>query len=67
MIVKIAIVRFFKHMEAGLVPLLGTGLLICTVLLLGLALPTTFREAKQHCELMTRNYRKAGKIIYQYT
>jgi len=45
LIVKIAVVRFFKHMEATLVPMLGTALLICTVLLLGLALPTTFREA----------------------
>ncbi len=45
LIVKVAVVRFFKHMEATLAPMLGTSLLLCTVLLLGLALPTTFREA----------------------
>ena len=45
LLIKIVIVRFFKHMEAILAPALGTGLLICTLLLLGLALPTTFRES----------------------
>ena len=44
LIIKIMIVRFFKHMEATLAPMLGTGLLVCTLLLLGLALPTTLRE-----------------------
>ena len=44
LVVKISVVRFFKHMEATLVPFLGTLLFICTVLLMGLALPNTFRE-----------------------
>jgi len=46
--IKIVVVRFFKHMESQLAPILGTGLLNCTLLLLGLALPTTFREAFLH-------------------
>lgn len=45
LIVKIVIVRFFKHMESTLAPLLGTSLLICTLLLTGLALPYAAREA----------------------
>lgn len=45
LLVKLAIVRFFKHMEAKLVPILGTGLFICTLLLVGLALPLNLREA----------------------
>ncbi len=45
LIVKIAIVRYFKHMEGPLVPILGTGLFISTVLVVGLALPFSFREA----------------------
>ena len=45
LIIKVVIVRFFKHLEARLAPALGTSLLVCTLLLLGLALPTTFREA----------------------
>jgi mono/diheme cytochrome c family protein len=45
LIAKIAIVRFFKHLEGKMVPFLGTGLLICTVLLIGLSAPFAFREA----------------------
>lgn len=42
--VKIAIVRLFKHMEAVLVPALGTAIFIGTLLMIGLALPTSLRE-----------------------
>ncbi len=45
LIVKIMVVRFFKHMESHLAPLLGVSLLICTLLLTGLALPYSAREA----------------------
>src|SRR5579862_8560278 len=37
LLVKIVIVRFFKHLEGTLAPFLGTLLLICTILLLGLS------------------------------
>ena len=43
--IKVAIVRFFKHMESTLIPLLGTALLVCTILLIGLSAPFAFREA----------------------
>lgn len=44
LLVKIAIVRYFKYMEATLVPMLGTALLICTALLVGLSVPFVFKE-----------------------
>lgn len=55
LLVKIVIVRFFKHLESKLVPTLGTGLLVCTVLLIGLAVPVTIREA-----ILLRNAREGG-------
>ena len=43
-LVKIAILRFFRHFEESM-PYIGTCLLICTYLLIGLSVPFTFREA----------------------
>jgi len=45
LILKIAIVRFFKHMEAKLAPTLGVGLFLCSFLLIALVLPFSLREA----------------------
>jgi mono/diheme cytochrome c family protein len=47
-IVKVTIVRFFKHLESTLVPFLGTGLLICTCLLVGLSVPFALKETYLH-------------------
>jgi len=44
LIAKVSIVRFFKHLESTLVPFLGTGLLICTFLLIGLSVPFALKE-----------------------
>ncbi len=44
LVIKIAIVRFFKHLESTLAPFLGTLLLICTIVLIGLSVPTALRE-----------------------
>ena len=43
LIVKVSILRFFRHLEEWM-PYLGTGLLLCTVLLLGLSLPFAYKE-----------------------
>jgi mono/diheme cytochrome c family protein len=43
LIIKLSIIRFFRHLEEWM-PYLGTLLLLCTVLLLGLSLPFTFKE-----------------------
>lgn len=42
LLVKIVIVRYFKHMEGVLAPALGTGLLVSTVTLIGLSAPFAF-------------------------
>lgn len=43
LLVKIAIMRFFRHLEEWM-PYLGTLLFACTVLLLALSLPSALRE-----------------------
>ena len=43
LLVKIAILRFFRHFEETM-PYIGTALLICTYLLIGLSVPFTLRE-----------------------
>jgi mono/diheme cytochrome c family protein len=48
LVVKIAIVRFFKHLESTLVPFLGTGLFVCTFLLIGLSVPFALKEISLH-------------------
>ncbi len=47
-IVKLSIVRFFKHLESTLVPFLGTALFICTFLLIGLSVPFALKEVYLH-------------------
>lgn len=42
-LVKIAILRFFRHFEEAM-PYIGVTILICTYLLIGLSVPFTFRE-----------------------
>jgi mono/diheme cytochrome c family protein len=43
LVIKIAIVRYFKHLEGTLIPLLGTSVMVCTVLVLGLSVPFSLR------------------------
>lgn len=43
LLVKISIIRFFRHLEE-LMPALGIALLICTFLITGLSLPFVFKE-----------------------
>ena len=42
-LVKVAILRFFRHFEEAM-PYIGVSLLICTYLLIGLSVPFTLRE-----------------------
>ena len=43
LLVKIAILRFFRHFEEWM-PFLGTVILFCTVLLIGFSVPFVFKE-----------------------
>lgn len=69
--VKIAIVRFFRHLQSSLVPFLGTALLICTVLLIGLSVPFAFREtylrrqAKRGGIFSTENLERVRGLLAQ--
>jgi mono/diheme cytochrome c family protein len=65
LLAKIAIVRFFKHLEGKMVPFLGTGLLICTVLLIGLSAPFAFREAylARHMVFTAENLERLGQQL----
>lgn len=45
LILKIAVVRFFRRLEQTLVPSLGTSVLIGSVVLIGISVPSAFREA----------------------
>ena len=48
LLVKLSIVRFFKHLESTLVPFLGTVMFICTFLLIGLSVPFALKELYLH-------------------
>jgi len=48
LLVKVAVVRFFKHLEAKLLPALGTALLLCTVVLIGLSVPFALQQWLQN-------------------
>lgn len=43
LLIKISILRFFRHFEAWM-PALGIGILLCTTLLLALSIPAALRE-----------------------
>src|SRR5437867_2161171 len=47
-VVKVAIVRFFKHLESQLVPFLGIALFVCSFLLVGLSIPFAMKELYLH-------------------
>ena len=44
LLIKVSILRFFRHFEEAM-PYIGTALLICTYLLIGLSIPFTLRES----------------------
>lgn len=43
LLIKVLILRFFRHLEEWM-PALGTSLLACTIMLAGLSMPHAFRE-----------------------
>src|SRR5262249_53592116 len=65
LIVKIVIVRFFKHLEGKMVPFLGTGLLVCTVVLTGLSAPFALREMylSRSAAFSPANLERVGNLL----
>lgn len=58
LLLKIAIVRFFRRADQGLIPLLGTSILVGSVVLIGISVPSSFREAIATAKLFTEENRQ---------
>ena len=66
LLLKISIVRFFKRLDAALVPALGSSLLVGSVVLIGIAVPPAFREALATNRLFTEeNCRRVETLLVQ--
>jgi rubredoxin/cytochrome c5 len=63
LLVKIAIVRFFLRLDHGLVPMLGTSILVGSVVLIGISAPAAFREALATASLFTEENRERVRIL----
>ncbi len=66
LLLKIAIVRFFRRLEQTLVPLLGSSLLVGSVVLIGISVPSAFREALATGRLFTdENIERVRTLLAQ--
>ena len=63
LILKIAIVRFFLRLNHGLVPMLGTSILVGSVVLIGISAPAAFREAIATARLFTDENRQRVRLL----
>ena len=52
LILKLSIVIFFRHLEGTLVPMLGTMLMICTILVICLSVPFSLRESYLNAQII---------------
>jgi hypothetical protein len=58
LLLKIALVQFFRRLDAQLAPALGTFLLVASTVLIGIAAPPAFREALATARLFTEENRQ---------
>jgi rubredoxin/mono/diheme cytochrome c family protein len=66
LLLKIAIVRFFRRLDQALVPALGTFVLVGSVVLITIAVPSAFREAVATAKLFTEeNRQRVGLLLAQ--
>jgi len=63
LLLKIAIVRFFLRLDHGLVPMLGTAILVGSVVLIGISVPAAFREAMATAKLFTEENRQRVSLL----
>jgi mono/diheme cytochrome c family protein len=61
LLIKVSILRFFRHLEEWM-PYLGTLLLLCTFLLLGMSLPFTFKERQFSSKVVGGNVYSAQNL-----
>jgi rubredoxin/mono/diheme cytochrome c family protein len=67
LILKIAVVRFFRRLEQALVPPLGTSLLVGSVVLIGISVPSAFREAAATARLFSEENRARVRMLLAQT
>ncbi len=66
LLVKIAIVRFFRRLDPALVPALGTSVLVASVVLIGISVPAAFQEAMATARLFNEDNRdRVGELLVQ--
>ncbi len=66
LLLKIAVVRFFRRLDQGLVPLLGTAILVGSVVLIGISVPAAFREALATGDLFgNENRQRVATLLAQ--
>ncbi len=67
LVLKIAVVRFFRRLDQSLVPMLGTSLLVSSVVLIGISVPAAFREAAATGRLFTDQNRERVQMLLTQT
>ena len=67
LLLKIAIVRFFRRLDQALVPALGTFILVGSVVLITIAVPAAFREAFATARLFTQENRERVRSLLTQT
>ncbi len=66
LILKIAIVRFFPRLDQSLVPMLGTSILVSSVVLIGISVPAAFQEAIATGKLFSpENRERVQRLLLQ--
>ncbi len=63
LLLKIGIVRFFRRLDQALVPLLGTSVLVSSVVLIGISVPAAFHEAYATARLFTPESQQRVKTL----
>ena len=67
LLLKIAIVRFFRRLDQAMVPLLGTCLLVGSTVLIGISVPAAFREALAVNRMMNETNRSRVRTLLAQT
>ena len=67
LLLKIAIVRFFRRLDQELVPLLGTAVLVSSFVLIGISVPSAFQEAFATGRLFTPENRERVQTLLAQT
>ena len=67
LLLKIVIVRFFRRLDQALVPSLGTFILVGSVVLIAIAVPSAFREAFASARLFTVENRERVALLLAQT